>query len=280
MSVFGIVVGVWLYSPSRKRYRFPDGRSSIPYAGQKRWHTMLGLIFGLFACTWALSGMLSLSPFQWLVARTEVPLEDGLRGTEWRAEAFAARHPSEAAMQAEASLTVKELELAFVGGEALYLAAETPERRLIIPVAGKPRTELSPDQLAKAIANAAEPYEVAEFRVVREYEPYYVDRDGRHGHPLPVVFARLNDAEGSMYYVDLRSGRIVKSYGEGLRWHRWLYNGLHSFDLPWLYRHRPAWDAAVLLLMLGGTALCVTSVVIGWRRLRRKAAMHSARSAS
>jgi hypothetical protein len=39
---------------------------------------------------------------------------------------------------------------------------------------------------------------------------------------------------------------------------------------PWLYRHRPAWDVTVLALMLGGTALSVTGIVIGWRRLRRK----------
>jgi len=45
--------------------------------------------------------------------------------------------------------------------------------------------------------------------------------------------------------------------------------------LPWLYRHRPAWDILVLTLMLGGTALSVTSVIIGWRRLRRKLAQHA-----
>ena len=30
-------------------------------------------------------------------------------------------------------------------------------------------------------------------------------------------------------------------------------------DLPFLYKHRPAWDLLVLALMLGGTSLCVTS---------------------
>jgi hypothetical protein len=64
----------------------------------------------------------------------------------------------------------------------------------------------------------------------------------------------------------------VEGYVTGSRWSRWLYHGLHSFDLPWLYRHRPAWDIAVLTLMLGGTSLCVTSLVIAWRRLRRKLA--------
>jgi len=53
---------------------------------------------------------------------------------------------------------------------------------------------------------------------------------------------------------------------------RWLFHGLHSLDLPWLYRHRPLWDITVIALMLGGTALCATSLVLAWRVLARKIA--------
>src|SRR6185369_11090494 len=47
-AILGIVVGVWMYSPS-KRYRMAGQMTSIPYRGQKRWHTIFGLIFGLGA---------------------------------------------------------------------------------------------------------------------------------------------------------------------------------------------------------------------------------------
>jgi hypothetical protein len=50
-----------------------------------------------------------------------------------------------------------------------------------------------------------------------------------------------------------------------------LYNGLHSLDFPWLYNYRPLWDIVVITLMLGGTALCVTSLVMTYRVLARKA---------
>ena len=53
---------------------------------------------------------------------------------------------------------------------------------------------------------------------------------------------------------------------------RWLYNGLHSLNFPWLYNYRPLWDIVVITLMLGGTALCVTSLVLAWRVLGRKLA--------
>jgi hypothetical protein len=54
---------------------------------------------------------------------------------------------------------------------------------------------------------------------------------------------------------------------------RWLYHGLHSLDFPWLYKYRPLWDVVVISLMLGGTALCVTSLVLTWRVLARKIAV-------
>lgn len=50
---------------------------------------------------------------------------------------------------------------------------------------------------------------------------------------------------------------------------RWLYHGLHSLDFPWLYNHRPLWDIVVITFMLGGTALCVTSVILAWRVVGR-----------
>ena len=61
-AILGMVVGVWMYSP-RKRYRYDGAPTAIPYRGQKRWHMVLGLIFGVATATWAFSGMLSMEPF-------------------------------------------------------------------------------------------------------------------------------------------------------------------------------------------------------------------------
>ncbi|PWT97322.1 MAG: hypothetical protein C5B51_31605 [Terriglobia bacterium] len=270
MTIFGLVVGITLYSPSRKRYRFPHGRSSIPYAGQKRWHTMLGLLFGLVTCTWVFSGMLSMEPFEWQTAGSGIRLAGTLRGGPVDSGRFAAKPPQAALAEAAADLRVKELELTSFAGEPVYLARESPERSRIVPIEGTPVGQFDSARVTSVLAKAAKPYRLAEVRVVNQYEPYYVDR--HHNRPLPVLFVRLDDAESSMFYVDLKTGRLAQSYSSGLRWSRWLYHGLHSFDLPWLYRHRPAWDIFVLVLMLGGTTLCVTSLVIGWRRLRRKLA--------
>jgi hypothetical protein len=80
----------------------------------------------------------------------------------------------------------------------------------------------------------------------------------------------LNDEERSVFYIDPRSGRVVGGYDNGQWMERWAYHGLHSINFPWLYNNRPAWDIVVLMLMLGGVALSVTSLVIGAQFLRRK----------
>ena len=85
-----------------------------------------------------------------------------------------------------------------------------------------------------------------------------------------MLFVQLRDPQRSSFYIDPRTARIVGSYSSG-RWpERWLYHGLHSINLPFLYNYRPAWDIVVLFLMLGGTSLSITSLVIAWRFLARR----------
>jgi hypothetical protein len=80
----------------------------------------------------------------------------------------------------------------------------------------------------------------------------------------------MNDAVHTRYYIDPKTARIVGNYNTRNWVSRWLYHGLHSLDFPWLYNYRPLWDIVVITLMLGGTALCVTSLVLTWRVLARK----------
>ena len=54
--------GAAIYSP-RKRFQYSGAPSALPYVGWKRWHSIFGLIFGVLACTWTFSGMLSMDPF-------------------------------------------------------------------------------------------------------------------------------------------------------------------------------------------------------------------------
>ena len=259
-AMLGIIVGVSMFSRS-KRYRIDGAAARIPYRGQKRWHTILGLIFGLGAVTWAFSGMLSMDPFPPLVARTPPAIPQALRG-RLELAAFAVKDPREALRELAGS-AVKEVELLSFGGEAIYLATLGRGESRVVPLGGSPREAFDRERIASLLATAAQPQGLAETRVLDRYDRYYLDR--RRQKPLPVILARVNDAERTRYYIDPRTARVVGSYSSRTRVSRWLYHGLHSLDFPWLYDYRPLWDIVVIAFMLGGTALCVTSLMLAWR---------------
>jgi hypothetical protein len=269
-ALLGIIVGVWIFSPTR-RYRYHGAPSGIPYVGQKRWHAILGLCFGLFACTWAFSGMLSMGPFPQLQEGNsdalDAKLADALQGDAPRLESFDAKTPAQALLQLSPGFRAKELELVSFAGEPFYLASEGAGQTRLIPVHGEPSADFSTDRIVEVLRSAAQPATLTQTRLVTEYEAYYLDRHDRL--PLPVLFVQLDDKGRSSYYVDPKTARIVQSYNSSSRWNRWLYHGLHSMDLPWLYKHRPAWDIVVLLLLGGGAGLCVTSLLLAWGVLCR-----------
>jgi hypothetical protein len=267
VAVLGLIAGLTMVSP-KKRYRSQGVPTSIPYAGAKRLHMILGLFFGFLACTWAFSGMLSMDPFP--SATTDDSgaasgIAAALNGEPFAFEPFAAKHPREAL----AGMEAKQLEFLIVGGEALYLATEDAHHSTLVPVAGNPRATFDTARLIGMASKASQPGGLAETRLITEYDAYYLDR--HHELPLPVLRVRMKDAHQTTLYIDPRTARIVGGYSSAMWMERWLYHGFHSINLPWLYNHRPAWDLVVLTLMLGGTTLCITSVIIGWRLIRKLA---------
>ena len=261
-AILGIAIGLWMFSPS-KRYRLAGSPARLPYRGQKLWHAVLGLIFGVSAATWAFSGMLSMDPFG------DRPRPEPLRilSSSVPLVAFDARDPRSALEQLR-ERDVKELELASFAGEPVYIATLAGGDTRVVPIAGEPRAEFDRQRIGEIVAAAArEKGASAEITVLDRYDRYYLDRRG--ARPLPVLLARVNDADGTRYYIDPKTARVVGTYSAKGWTARWLYHGLHSLDFPWLYNHRPAWDVVVIALMAAGVALSTTSVVLAWRVVKK-----------
>jgi hypothetical protein len=172
---------------------------------------------------------------------------------------------------------VKELELSSFASEAVYIATGARGEKRVIRMRGEPLESFNTGRVLNVLNSVAS---VAEARLITQYDAYYLDRSGQR--PLPVLFVQLNDAVHSRYYIDPKTAQVVGSYRSSAQsWvNRWLYHGLHSINFPWLYNYRPAWDIVVLTLMLGGTSLCVTSVIIGFQLVRRKLFLRRATGAS
>jgi hypothetical protein len=272
-ALLGVVIAVWMYSPS-KRYRYAGEPSSIPYSGWKRWHTIVGLLVGIGAVTWAFSGLLSMEPFparddDRAARRSQQTIAQALRGRA-PLEAFAAKDPR-AALAQLAGLRVKDLELTSFAGEPAYFATIAPGDTRIVPVnpaGGEPVRELDSERVSAIVTRVTGPLGGAAVDVISRYDRYYLDR--HREAPLPVVRVQMNDAGHSRYYIDPKSARIVGGYSSSGFVDRWLYHGLHSMNFPWLYNYRPAWDIVVIAFMLGGTVLALTSLVLAWQVLGRK----------
>jgi hypothetical protein len=274
MALMGLIVGISLYSPSKK-YRFEGQPTTVPYTGQKRLHMILGLFFGILTCTWAFSGMLSMDPFP--VQANREPgggasptgrIQAALSAGSFQISDFAEKSP-QAALGQLGPVAIKQLDFSSFDGQPVYIAALGSGETRIVPVRGDPAAEFDRNRILEMVTNAARPVEVSEKRMLTQYDAYYLDR--HHERPLPVLFVRLNDPRATQLYIDQRTARVVGEHSSASSWvTRWLYHGLHSLDFPWLYNHRPAWDIVVLALMLGGLSLCVTSMIMGWQLLGRK----------
>jgi hypothetical protein len=188
-----------------------------------------------------------------------------LRGGRTPMSAYAAKHPQSALQQFGPG--VKDLEFTSFAGAPVYIATLAGGETRVVPMDGPPMPGFATDSITDVVKDAAGP-SLAEVRQLDQYDRYYLDR--RRERPLPVILARLNDDGETRYYIDPKTARVVGQYNTRNWMSRWAYHGLHSLDFPWLYNYRPLWDIVVITFMVGGTALCVTSLVLAWRVLGRR----------
>src|SRR5436190_87712 len=262
-AIVGLAIGVWMYSPA-KRYRSQAGTTSIPYRGQKRWHMVLGLIFGIGAATWAFSGMLSMDPFPVTRRGERGDIPAALRGgvpvaaLSTNPQSVLVRLPNQ---------RVKELELTSFDGEPVYVATIGGADTRIVTASGEVRTTFDRDRIRKIVTASAGPSGLAELRDIAAYDWYYLDRRG--ARPLPVILARLNDADQSRYYIDPRTARVVATYG----WGNWLTGCLspefHHPKAPCPSHTLPPRTIGVMPFRVDGPLPGVTSLILAWRVIGR-----------
>ncbi len=270
MCIFGIAAGTMRYSPS-KRYRFPGPRySSVPHVGMKRWHYILGYGFGVITFTWILSGLFSMNPGSWSpgpdASRAEI---HSFAGAPLRPSSFKTT-PKEAWVQLRQCLPIKEMELIMFNGEPYYIGRDTVSDVRLLPAAVAAPSCMSQmplNQLVAAGKRVGEDASTLSIDTLSSYDSYYYDR--KFQKPLPVVRVRLSDSKGTWLYINPKTALIQARYTERSRWERWLYNGLHSLDFPFLIYRRPLWDLVVIVLSIGGFLLSITGIVLTVRYFQK-----------
>ena len=180
---------------------------------------------------------------------------------------FASIHPRDLLANVP-HLAVKELEWTSFAGTPLFNANLDDGKSQLLSLDGARIDGFDVNRVINIVKGAISNPSTVGIQIIDQYDLYYLDRTRQR--PLPVIRVLMNDAENTRYYIDPKSARIVSTYSNRNWVNRWLDSALHSLSFPFLYNHRPLWDIVVILFMVGGTALCVTSLVLAWRVLGRK----------
>lgn len=288
MCATGLVWGLVRFSPFA-RYRLKRAPARSPYVGWMKWHHWSGLAFGVVTLTWTYSGLLSMGPFNWFQPVGRAGGASRGVASDSRPDPISLEELKTGLRAMSASFAPKTLSLTTVQGQRYWVADRPPEAAdadrwrspSLVPREHRPRLERSylslvhpengpfvsfPRETMSDVARRAMPdVPLKDEQWLEAYDGYYYDPRG--ADPLPVLRVRYADPQETWLYLDPRSGGIVQRSERITRLQRWLYQGLHSLDFPFLYFRRPLWDFVVIVLSVGGFVLSVTTMVPAWRRL-------------
>ena len=268
VTILGTVVGVM-------RWRFYGtyrNGTHTPYLGaMMRWHHIAGLLFAVITFTWMFSGLMSINPWR-VFESSAAPLQaEAMHG----GPLVLPKQPSSVqALLAAAPTDVRELRWTRTAGHTLVQATAPGERPVLLDAATARPHHWAEGELEAAVARLL-PFPVDRIDALVAYDTYYYARDahtmgGGVEKPLPVLRVVFSDKQASWVHVDPHTGAVLNRIDSHRRISRWLFAMLHSWDWLPLLTMRPLWDIVMIVLSLGGVAMSLTGVVIGWRRLGHK----------
>lgn len=283
LAVVGLVLGVMFYRRGRATVS-----AAIPYAGWMRWHYVTGLVFGVFSVTWAFSGLVSMEPWAWTNQRGIELRPGALSGGRLDLAAFKPMDPA-AWERLLGGGALKEMDLVRMHGEHYYVVRRTreegrdlgkrerihqpyqvggrvdPDRLIVSAATLEPRTSpFATTDIVERVRSAVTTAPIAQAELLTDYDSYYYSR--RAQTPLPVVRIKFADKAQTWLYIDPELNQQLASIPRYARLERWLYNGLHSFDVGYLYK-RPLWDIVMLVLLVGGLMSSSIGLYLGTRRV-------------
>lgn len=272
----GALAGIWRW---RFAGRYKSGSRSPYRGGAMYWHHVLGLGFGAVLLAWIFSGLMSMNPLGVFDARGPRPDLAAYRGAA--PDALPAL-PAGAVLERlqAAGFVPVELEWRTLAGQPFVLARDaggaTRIARLQADGGIVVQARWRDADLVAWARRLMPSAPLLESERLAHGDAYYYARAANSmyagaGRTLPVLRLRFGDPGQTLVYLDPASSDVVLSLDRAQRAGRWLFNFLHSWDLPAWLRHGAARDAALILLSLGAAGIAATGTWVGWRRLRYSA---------
>lgn len=261
-ALSGFILGIYMLA---NRYR-QKKRLEVPYKkGWKRWHYIMGLVFGVFLIWWAISGIFSMSRVpQWLVPT---------KAEHWF---------NPAQLWGKGLSPLDEYKLDYRNLQQIYpnlkridwvRFAEIPAYFVI-----EGENEFYIDASSSDIVPLNVPQEIIEngfkkihgedvpikITTLEKYDNYYLNL--RRTLELPVYKIELEDSDRSLYYVNPRNG-YIRYLNKNKMVDKWLFSAIHYLNMGWLINRPALWTFCFWFLSLGCATVCLTGVVLGAKTL-------------
>jgi len=267
VALTGTLVGILRWRFSRP---YASGSRSPYREPMMRWHHLSGLLFAAVTLTWIFSGLMSMNPWK-LFTSTAAPLDRAAYAGAAGTAPLALPKTLIAALPA----APRELSWTRAAGQDVVLARGPASAPQVLSATQATPHAFTETDLRQAATQLVPGAALRKVQVLRAYDLYYYARDehamlGHIEKPLPMWRLVYDNPQATWVYLDPRTGLIQGRQDRSNRVSRWLFAFLHSWDWTGLLSRRPLWDALLIFLSLGGAALSLTGMVIGWRRLGKK----------
>jgi hypothetical protein len=256
-AVSGLALGI------QHVYRGRGQHLNSQLLGIKRWHHFGGMAIGAVVCTWLFSGMLSMDHGQWF-SRAEPTMEQRHRFMGGPLTPHDVNISFEEAFRlAEPEAAVKEILLTKVGGAGYYVFRSNPQKQVVMrTIAAQARTpKFALATLAGAAKMVIPSQQIHQSEIGQgDLYSYSTMHNPRPFSGLRIVF---DDPAQTWVHIDTNTGQLMELMDYSGRVYRWLFHGLHSWDISFFLEHDQERRAVLLGLCIAGFLFNLSSVYLG-----------------
>ena len=264
MCFSGLWIGIWVFWKNRKK-----GLRSPYKKWWLRWHHITGVVFGVFALTFVFSGMMSLVDIpSWMQKGKTRNREVRFRGREGgmlAADLYALDYRK----IVDSLSDVKSIEWASFGKYPYYVVNSGSKKQFIDAadtscLSPFTLTEEMVRETVREIHGQDTPYTL---EWMTDWDDDYFSR--RNMLTLPVYKVVIDDELHTRHYFNPET-LYHRQIDDNGRLRGVLYSGLHSLNFKFLAERPLLWNVVMYVLMLGGTFLSLSGVVLTFKWLGRK----------
>ncbi|WP_461825935.1 PepSY domain-containing protein [Dysgonomonas sp.] len=262
VCISGIILGIRAYITqykSKKKLRSPYKKTFY------KWHHILGFFFGIFVFTFTFSGMMSLVGIpDWMVKTHDRGL---MRKVMSNGSVSLDRYKYDCnEILKNYRESVKSIDWDSFGDIPLYKV--TTDTGVVVLNASSENISIL-NLTEQDVRRRFEKIHGQEVKVslLTDFDNYYLSR--KMESPLPVYKVEVNDADGSVSYVNPQTGS-VRYYNNSSRVSKWTYRALHAYSIKGLVDRPVLWNIVMWTTMIGGTLVSFTGLYLGVRYIKRK----------